>query len=216
MQEILEGMAGRRTATLHGLGGIGKTQLATTYIRRHRTDYSAAIWLNARDETAIKQSFVRTAERIMRQNPSLTYLSTAMASRDPSKIVEAVQWWLDDPINDRWLLIYDNYDDPLFSSNATGGSLVRSERNDPSEAQGLEEGANSKAFDIQPYLPKVDHGAIIVTTRSSVVNLGQRIKLSKLQDISDSLEILAVTSCRENLKQGKSYGYRYLLVAKSE
>jgi nucleoside phosphorylase len=54
IHEILKGTIGRRTAVLHGLGGIGKTQIAIAYFKRHRTHYSTAIWLNARDETTLK------------------------------------------------------------------------------------------------------------------------------------------------------------------
>lgn len=62
MQELLIGTDGRRTAIIRGIGGIGKTQLAIAYINRHNSDYSAAIWMNVKDETALKQSYARAAE----------------------------------------------------------------------------------------------------------------------------------------------------------
>ncbi|KAH7124707.1 hypothetical protein EDB81DRAFT_860917 [Dactylonectria macrodidyma] len=202
IQDILKGTIGRRTAILHGLGGIGKTQLAIAYFKRHRTDYSTAIWLNARDETILKQSFARIAERIMRHDPSMTYVSSAVESRDADRIVGAVKRWLDEPPNDHWLLIYDNYDRPMLTST----NAIRSGQPDLSvdhtdeAANNHRDHADPKAFDLRRYLPETDHGAIIVTSRLSV-KLGQSIQFGKLKDISDSLEILASASRRDSIKR---------------
>ncbi|KAH8652837.1 hypothetical protein BGZ61DRAFT_511124 [Ilyonectria robusta] len=203
IQDILKGAVGRRTAVLHGLGGIGKTQLAIAYFKRHREDYSTAIWLNARDETALKQSFARIAERILRYDPSMTYVSGAVESRDADRIVEAVKRWLDEPLNDRWLLIYDNYDHPMLSStNATrnGQSDLSGENYTDEEAKDHRDHADPKAFNLRQYLPETNHGAVIVTSRSSI-KLGQSIQLGKFRDVSDSLEILASASGRDSIKQ---------------
>ncbi|KZL82828.1 nb-arc and tpr domain protein, partial [Colletotrichum incanum] len=50
LHEALKWTGERRTAVLQGLGGMGKTQLSIEYMKRHRGDYSAMLWLNARDE----------------------------------------------------------------------------------------------------------------------------------------------------------------------
>lgn len=203
--DILKGTIGCRTVILHGLGGIGKTQLAIAYFKRHRTDYSTAIWLNARDETVLKQSFARIAERIMRHDPSMTYISSAVESRDADRIVEAVKRWLDEPPNDHWLLIYDNYDRPkLTSTNAiSSGQPDLPEDHTDEATKNPRDHTDPKAFDLRRYQPETDHGAIIVTSRLSV-KLGQSIQLGKLKDISDSLEILASASRRDSIKQGGS------------
>lgn len=209
MHSVLKGPVGRRTAILHGLGGIGKTQLAVTYIRRHCSEYEAAIWLDARDEMTLKQSIARTAERIRHQDPSFAYLSCAIENRDPDEIVEAFKRWLDEPANDRWIVAYDSYDHPQLCSGSTGGQLVHSKGIDPKrEVQGNKDGTDSKAFNIRPFLPKTDHGSIIVTTRSSAVTFGLPIKLGKLKDVDDCLDILAMTSRRKRFKQGKKTHYR--------
>ncbi|KAK9853410.1 hypothetical protein MYU51_006489 [Penicillium brevicompactum] len=199
MQEILETPTGRRTAVVHGLGGIGKTQLAIAYIKRNRSYYSAALWLNAKDETALKQSFARAAEWIARHYPSLTYIESALESRDLDETVKAVKRWLDEPMNDRWLVVYDNYDDPLLG-NQTVKSLASTSFMEASTNSDDEEDL-AKAFDLQKFLPETDHGAIVVTTRSSMVKLGQTLQLRKLEDIDDSLEVLASVSGREDLRQ---------------
>src|ERR1700712_3639329 len=41
IHRTLSGGTGRRAVVLHGLGGIGKTQLAVAYVKTHQTDYSA-------------------------------------------------------------------------------------------------------------------------------------------------------------------------------
>lgn len=205
MEKIVNASTGRCTAVVHGLGGIGKTQLAIAYIQRNRSHYSAIIWLYARDETALKQSFARTAEWILRHHPSLTYIAVALESRDLDETVKAVKRWLDEPMNDRWLVVYDNYDNPLFGNHT---------RKNLSSASFVEAGTNkdddedlAKAFDLQKFLPETDHGAIVVTTRSSMVKLGQTLHLRKLEDINDSLEVLASVSGREDLRQGEYRAY---------
>jgi ATP/maltotriose-dependent transcriptional regulator MalT len=53
MHELLQDHSSRSCVVLHGLGGIGKTQLAITYARRHKEKYTAIFWLNANDEDSL-------------------------------------------------------------------------------------------------------------------------------------------------------------------
>ncbi|KAF6804850.1 NB-ARC and TPR domain protein [Colletotrichum musicola] len=205
MHEVLKWNGERRTAVLHGLGGMGKTQLTIAYIKRHRADYSATIWMNARDEMSLKESFQRAAQRILREHQSVVYIKNAMANQDLDETVESVKSWLSEPRNDRWLVVYDNYDDVRFDGRDRTEKSVRrvteESGSDPGKTQ--PEAAGSKAYDIRAYLPETDHGAIIITTRSVTVKIGKLIRLSKLGDINDSLEILASTSARDYFRQGK-------------
>ncbi|KGQ07153.1 Nephrocystin-3 [Beauveria bassiana D1-5] len=202
MHKLLRGLAGRLTVILYGLGGMGKTQLAMAYMKRHFSEYHVAIWLNARDEMALKQSFARAAEKIQRLDPSLSYLSAALESRDLDEIWTAVKRWLEEPMNNRWIVTYDNYDDPRLESGVIIGRPSHKNRTDPKpKFQGHDDGFDSKAFDIRPYFPTANHGSIIVTTRSSAVNFGPSMKIGKLRDANDSLEILAQTSRRNNFKE---------------
>ncbi|KAK1636654.1 hypothetical protein BDP81DRAFT_449649 [Colletotrichum phormii] len=200
LHEALKRTGERRTALLHGLGGMGKTQLAVAYTKQHRTDYSASIWINATDETTLKQSFYRAAQRISRQHQSVLYIKNAVANEDLDETLEAVKSWLNQPKNDRWLVVYDNYDDVRFDRR---NGIVSSARpgtagswSDPGNT--LSGSAVSKAYDIRSYLPETDHGAVIITTRSATVKLGKRIPLGKLRDVNDSLAILTSTSNRDN------------------
>jgi hypothetical protein len=86
-------------------------------------------------------------------------------------VIDAVKAWLSRPYNTRWLMIYDNYDNPRLASNE-----------DPA------------TVDITKFLPEVYQGSVLVTTRSSEVEISHLIKVAKLGDILDSLEILLNTS----------------------
>ncbi|RYP46151.1 hypothetical protein DL768_007626 [Monosporascus sp. mg162] len=203
MHGILKETHGRRIVTLHGLGGIGKTQLAIAYIQRYHREYSATIWLNARDETSLKQSFARAANRILREHQSVMYVRNAVDSQDLDEIVQAVKRWLDQPHNDNWLVVYDNYDEPKLDhyEEENANPSDTSEKRPDNEATGRDEIGTSKAFDIRPFLPENYHGAIVITTRSSTVEIGQQVSVGKLKNIDDGLVILGSMSNRRNLRQ---------------
>ena len=72
----LSGDGSRRTVVLHGLGGMGKTQLAIAYAKRHKNNYSAIFWLNIKDEDSLKQSFTRVARQVLREHPLARWLNS--------------------------------------------------------------------------------------------------------------------------------------------
>ncbi|KAK8036599.1 hypothetical protein PG991_001736 [Apiospora marii] len=205
LHAILEKPAGRRrTAVVHGLGGMGKTQLAVEYLRHHQSDYSATIWLNARDETSLQQSFVQVAERLLQLYPQPTYIKVALGSLKPREITDAVKRWFDEPQNDRWLLVYDNYDDPKLDNGRHKAMATEQTAETEPEGDGTKAHIPSKEYDIRPYFPASDHGAIIITTRSSVVQFGKRVRLAKLRDLNDGLQILASTSHRDDVEKDQA------------
>jgi hypothetical protein len=179
----LSGDGIRRTVVLHGLGGMGKTQLSAAYAKRHKESYSAIFWLNIKDEDALKQSFARVARQILREHPSASHPSNMGGNTDLDEVVDAVKAWLSLPDNTRWLMIYDNYDNPRLPGNT-----------DPA------------AVDIRQFLPESYQGSIIITTRSSQVRFGHSIQIRKLENIHDSLEILSKVSRRDGLLAGKNIG----------
>ncbi|KAL9023002.1 MAG: hypothetical protein Q9196_007435, partial [Gyalolechia fulgens] len=54
---------GRKTYILHGLGGIGKTQLAIAYARKHQHTYSAIVLVNGNGKDTVVQSLVAFGRR---------------------------------------------------------------------------------------------------------------------------------------------------------
>ncbi|KAI1735480.1 hypothetical protein F4680DRAFT_306188 [Xylaria scruposa] len=176
MRDRLQSDGSRRAVVLHGLGGMGKTQLAIEYMKRHKDNYSAVFWLNIKDENSLKQSFARIAHQIKRQHPSASRVSSLDIQESLDETIDAVKAWLSLPSNSRWLLVYDNYDNPKLPSNT-----------DPT------------AINIQEYFPESYQGSIIITTRSSQVKIGHAIRMSKMENLRDSLDILLTTSKRKGL-----------------
>jgi hypothetical protein len=180
MRKTLSGDGSRCTVVLHGLGGIGKTQLTVAYAKQHKDNYSAIFWLNIKDEDSLKQSFAKVAGQILREHPSASRLSNINMKGNLDELIDAVKTWLSLPHNTRWLMIYDNYDNPKVTGNM-----------DPT------------AVDIQKFLPESYQGSIIITTRSSQIKIGHRIQITKLKDLQDSLKILLNASNRKELMNGK-------------
>ncbi|RDW71000.1 putative nb-arc and tpr protein [Coleophoma cylindrospora] len=177
MYELLQGRSSRSCVVLHGLGGMGKTQLAVTYARRHKEKYTAIFWLNANDEDTLKLSFRDVAQQVLRHHPSNRVLSSIDQNKDLDQVVNGVKAWLDFPRNTRWLMIYDNLDNPRTPGNPDGS-----------------------AVDIRQFLPRSDHGSIIITTRSSQVRQGERIHVQKLSDVSEGLAIVSNMSGRQDIE----------------
>ena len=91
MHKALSGGTGRQAVTLHGLGGIGKTQLAIAYIKAHRDNYSAIFWLNIKDEVSVKQSYLRLAKRILQDCPSASQLGVFTDDTKQDEVMAAVK-----------------------------------------------------------------------------------------------------------------------------
>ncbi|OAQ58796.1 kinesin light chain [Pochonia chlamydosporia 170] len=167
----------RRIIVLHGLGGIGKTQLAVTYIKRYRDEHSAIFWFNIKDESSIQQSFTKVARQILQQHPNASRLSALDLQQNHNEVVEAVKAWLNLPGNTRWLIVYDNYDNPKLTNRTSNSGI-----------------------DINRFIPTAHQGSIIVTTRLSQVDIGHPIRVRKLESTDDSLKILSSTSGRAGLQ----------------
>ena len=144
-----------------------------------RTINSAIFWLNIKDEDSLKQSFAKVAKQILREHPSASRLSSVDIKENIDEVIDAVKAWLSLPNNTRWLMIYDNYDNPKLAGNT-----------DPA------------AVDIRKYLPESYQGSVIITTRSSEVKIGHCIRIRKLEDVRDSVKILSNASRREGLEDG--------------
>ena len=55
---------GLQTASLHGLSGVGKTQIALEFAHRNVRDYEAILWFDADSEANLRESLYRNARAI--------------------------------------------------------------------------------------------------------------------------------------------------------
>lgn len=87
---------------LHGMGGVGKSQLALEYVYRHATEYDIVWWIPAERPTQIAQALVELAQRL--RLPVTGEALTAVPA-----VLEALR--TGNPYG-RWLLVFDNAESP--------------------------------------------------------------------------------------------------------
>lgn len=133
----------RKVCLLHGIGGVGKTQLAMAFARNYRESFSVIFWIAGSTKEQLRRSIANIAGRLPQHQISETARSVLKTTNeDLDAIIAEVLKWFSKPLNDRWLLIFDNVDRE-FS--------VRSK--DP------------EAFDLVEYFPDADQGSILITSR---------------------------------------------------
>ncbi|KAJ1337372.1 protein O-GlcNAc transferase [Microdochium nivale] len=135
---------GRKIFVLHGLGGVGKTQLAVDFTRRHQAAFSTVFWLDGRAEDRLRQSIAGCVDRIPEgQVPSsVRQQAEGRSAEDLNAAVAGVMTWLGRDDNRDWLLVFDNVDLDHDQDRAKG------------------------SYDVRKYVPW-DHGAVLITTRLS-------------------------------------------------
>ncbi len=138
--ESLRSQLSRSTPTailpgaLHGMGGIGKSQIAVEYVYRHAEDYDLIWWIPSENPSEIQASLVQLAQRL--DLPVEQSIYTAIpAVLEELRVGGRFQ---------RWLLIFDNANRPehvrdFWPRGGEGHILVTSRNPQWSEvAQALE------------------------------------------------------------------------------
>ena len=151
----------QRIHVLRGLGGIGKTQLAVEFARRHKGRFSSVFWLDGRSEDTLKRSIASCAGRIPQgQIPETSREYAGDSSANVNVVVKDVMAWLAQPDNTVWLLIFDNVDREYTA-----------------------QGGDPDAYDVRRYLSGADHGSVLVTTRlARLEQLGESQQLGKVDE----------------------------------
>lgn len=117
--------------TVHGLGGVGKTQLALEYAWRYASDYELVWWIRAESLTTARSDLADLAERLgLPSSPDTT--------KTVSNVLEALR--RGEPYR-RWLLVFDNAQSPEELRNVlpvpTGHVLITSRNPEWSEVGSL-------------------------------------------------------------------------------
>jgi hypothetical protein len=88
-----------------GMGGVGKTEIATEYIHRYRDKYEIIWWIRAEHHDRVRDALVQLGQRL-EVRPADTE-----SGRD--RTIAAVLNALATGIRPNWLLVYDNAAQPL-------------------------------------------------------------------------------------------------------
>lgn len=133
----------RKVFILHGLGGIGKTQLSIEFMRKYQQSYSAVFWLDGSSKERLRRSITDLAGRLpQHQISEESRRYSQKGDVDVEKVVKDVLRWLSQALNNQWLLVFDNVDRD-FSAQSI----------DP------------EGFSVKEYFPEADQGSILITSR---------------------------------------------------
>ncbi|MGI9173688.1 MAG: TIR domain-containing protein [Rhodothermales bacterium] len=118
---LRSGQAAALRQTLAGLGGVGKTQLATEYAYRYHTDYEVVWWVRAEEPTTLAGDYALLARELDLPEKD---------APDQEVVVQAVRRCL--ARRGKWLLVFDNAsskrDVHAYLPQGEGGHVVITSR----------------------------------------------------------------------------------------
>ncbi|KAE8341959.1 hypothetical protein BDV24DRAFT_162839 [Aspergillus arachidicola] len=168
-----------------GIGGVGKTQIALTYAQTPHASYETVLWFNADTEISLKNSFVTAA--------GLIFGSQVSESLEGNEAVRRTREWLSDPQNSKWLLIFDNYDNPSdfkldsYYPPAAHGAIIITTR------QADQVTGRTGLLEIKPF-QSVDNSLTILQTRSKRENLASDLFAVQLAERLAGLPLALATA----------------------
>ncbi|MFH0809420.1 MAG: FxSxx-COOH system tetratricopeptide repeat protein [Pseudomonadota bacterium] len=125
-EALCSGQAAALTA-IHGMGGVGKTQLALEYCYRHQEEYRPIWWLRAEEPATLAADYAALAAELDLPQKDQT---------DQNVVIAAVRRWLTQ--NPGWLLVFDNARAAAsleeYIPNGASGHVIITSRNPEWEA----------------------------------------------------------------------------------
>ena len=122
-------MAVFQPLTIHGLGGVGKTQVALEYAHRFRADYDIIWWMNCGQAQYVDASLADLGQRLHEK-----FGVSVPEEGGVTEVCRQVLQTLSEGLHDkRWLLIYDNAEDVEELTRllpAGGGHVLITSRNE--------------------------------------------------------------------------------------
>ncbi|KAJ6125876.1 hypothetical protein N7471_010369 [Penicillium samsonianum] len=157
----------QKVAILHGLGGMGKTQLAIRFARDHKDNFTAIFWLSGKDRDTALQSLSFALNLL----PEQYWDRETISDEDVEQRARHMLRWLALDGNTRWLIIFDNIDQYSPFNSAVGDG-----------------------YDIKDFFPTTDHGSILITSRlQGITELGKPFPVHRLGS-HDTIQLLLQSS----------------------
>ncbi|WP_307793371.1 FxSxx-COOH system tetratricopeptide repeat protein [Amycolatopsis sp. MtRt-6] len=120
-ERVMSGTTAVLPSALHGMGGIGKTQMAVEYIYGHLREYDVVWWIPATEAAQIRVALTELAQALGLQgsgeaNTAIPAVREALRTGRPYR---------------RWLLVFDSAEDvalvrQFFPTNGPGEILITS------------------------------------------------------------------------------------------
>ncbi|KAL7271321.1 hypothetical protein RUND412_005929 [Rhizina undulata] len=184
---------GRKSVVLHGMGGMGKSQIALEFAHRFSRRFSSILWIDAEEFSRTTNSACKVLEQIVRHyrskwqsSPDLQQISNILGidigssgtiSQSSTKLaMEAVNNWLSKSENRGWLLLVDNSDNP-------------------------------KDGDLEKIIPTCDWGSVVITMRlRNLQNYGVRVAVEEIgQDTGLGLLLNSSEKTEQDLDESGMY-----------
>lgn len=120
-RRLQTGMTAVLPEALHGMGGVGKSQIAVEYVYRHTADYDLIWWVPSDGSTQVASAFVELAQQsgVAKTNEANIAVSAVREALRKGKPYR------------NWLLVFDNAESPdvvrpYFPPDGPGHILVTS------------------------------------------------------------------------------------------
>lgn len=140
-----------------GMGGLGKSEIATEFMYKHHADFDAVFWLQADQATTLQNGFSHMAVELGLEETE---------SKDQDVSIDLVKAWLAQPVRKheqaenadgnlaRWLIIFDNVDDPEdlndYWPQFGRGSVLITSRDPTSKRNVYSRDKGSSGIDLPP------------------------------------------------------------------